>query len=382
MNRRTFVATTLAGPVLATACGRRRSESSPILPGRLGSPNMMLKDDPRADPRMLVAMAPYALGETPPPTGVDGSSSVEAVLKYVSMAEPGFQGLFGALFKDLPPIQGVTKSVEMIKGVDGNDVTLFIHRPAKASGALPGILHLHGGGMIMLEAAAPNYDRWRDELAATGLVVVGVEFRNAGGKHGNYPFPAGLNDCTSSLQWVNDNKDRLGISKVVVSGESGGGNLTLATTLKAKREDRIDGIAGVYAQCPYISNAYATKDPALPSLYENDEYFLACEMMGALTKPYDPSGDNATNALAWPYHASVEELRGLPPHVISVNQLDPLRDEGLAYYRKLLAAGVSAVSRTVNGTCHGGDCIFRAAMPDVYRATIRDIKSFADSLQE
>ena len=63
-----------------------------------------------------------------------------------------------------------------------------------------------------------------------------------------------------------------------------------------------------------------------------------------------------------------------------VNELDPLRDEGLAYYRKLLKAGVSAVSRTVNGTCHAGDVLFRGAMPDVYAATIRDIKGFADAV--
>ena len=74
------------------------------------------------------------------------------------------------------------------------------------------------------------------------------------------------------------------------------------------------------------------------------------------------------------------DLKGLPSHAISVNQLDPIRDEGLAYFRKLLDAGVSAVSRTVNGTCHGGDIMFRRAMPDVFRATVRDIKGFADSL--
>ena len=114
---------------------------------------------------------------------------------------------------------------------------------------------------------------------------------------------------------------------------------------------------------------------------ENNDYFLNVEhQMAALTHPYDPDGANATNPLAWPYHAASSDLEGLPPFVISVNELDPLRDEGLVFYRKLVDAGVSAVARTVNGTCHAGDCLFLDAMPDVYRATIRDIKGFADSL--
>ncbi|MCP4083553.1 MAG: hypothetical protein GY745_00635 [Actinomycetia bacterium] len=67
----------------------------------------------------------------------------------------------------------MVSEAKVIKGVDGNDVTLFVHRPVNAKGPLPGILHLHGGGMTILEAAGPGYDPWRTELAAAGLVVVG-----------------------------------------------------------------------------------------------------------------------------------------------------------------------------------------------------------------
>jgi acetyl esterase/lipase len=112
---------------------------------------------------------------------------------------------------------------------------------------------------------------------------------------------------------------------------------------------------------------------------ENDGYFLACRMMGAMAAIYDPAGD-PTDPLAWPYHVDAAELTGMPPHVISVNQLDPLRDEGLAYFRKLLAAGVSTVGRTVNGTSHAGDVIFRTQLPEVYEASLRDLVGFAHSL--
>jgi acetyl esterase len=356
------------------------TDPTPKLPGRLGTPDLQLKDDPRADPRMVAAMEPFALGEHPPPAGVDASSGVEELLAYAIEAEMGYGMVFDAIVAEMAPITGVARSVEVIKGVDGNDVTLFIHRPENLTGPAPGILHLHGGGMAILEAAGSIYHRWRDELAAAGLVVVGVEFRNAAGKLGPYPFPAGLNDCSSGLQWMHDNAAALGVSKVVISGESGGGNLTLATTLKAMRDGKVDQVAGAYALCPYIFGGYGDKDPELTSLYENDEYLLACSMMGALAKIYNPAGDNATNPLAWPLHATEGDLAGLPPHVISVNELDPLRDEGLTYHRRLLRAGVSSVGRIVPGTCHAGDVLFGSAMPDVMQATVRDIAGFARGL--
>jgi len=355
------------------------SSSSPLLPGRLGTPNMQLRDDPRADPRMIAAMAALGLDVAGPPP-IDSTAPLEQLRAFAAEMEAGFGAAFETLIATPSPVRGVTSAREVIRGVDGNSIELFVHRPAGAAAALPGVLHIHGGGMVIGAAADAQYVRWRNELAATGMVVVGVEFRNGAGKLGAHPFPAGLNDCTSALQWVSDNKARLGISTLIVSGESGGGNLTLATTLKAQRDGRIGQIDGVYAQCPYISGAYAHRPRELRSLYENDDYFIGCALMAILVRLYDPTGANATNPLAWPYHASAADLRGLPPHVISVNELDPLRDEGLVYFRKLLDAGVSAVSRTVNGTCHAGDCIFRGAMPDVYGATIRDIKGFADSL--
>jgi hypothetical protein len=46
----------------------------------------------------------------------------------------------------------------------------------------------------------------------------------------------------------------------------------------------------------------------------------------------------------------------------------------------LSAAGVSVYSRTVNGTAHAADVIFRGALPEVYAATVRDLKGFANSL--
>lgn len=341
---------------------------------------MVIATDPRADPRMVAAMAPVGLDQAPPPAPVDINSPSDELLEYALVAEEGFNMLGGIFSASAPAITNVERRTEVIRGIDGNDVSLYIHAPTDVDGPVPAIVHTHGGGMVIMEASGEGYVRWRDELASTGLVVVGVEFRNAAGKLGPHPFPAGLNDCFSGLQWTHENRDALGISKIVISGESGGGNLSLAATLKAKGEGVLEMVDGVYAQCPYISGAYADKDPALPSLFENDDYFLNCSMMGSMVRMYSPDGSDDTNPLAWPYHAAVEELQGLPPHIISVNELDPLRDEGLAYFRKLLAAGVSASSRTVNGTCHAGDCLFRDAMPEVYLGTIRDINSFANSL--
>ncbi len=348
------------------------------LPGRLGNPEATLDTDPRADPRIVAAMA--LAGELAP--GVDpvgANSTYEECLDYCLAFEEA-AALAHPLMLAATPELGVRRSTEVITGVDGNDINLFIHQPANRDASLPCILHTHGGGMVLMTAADPGFVRWRDWLANMGMVVIGVEFRNGGGKLGNHPFPAGLNDCARAAQWVFENKGRLGISSIVISGESGGGNLSIATTLKANKEGWVNQIDGVYAMCPYISGAYSNPPAHLLSLAENDQYMLDGSMMGAFVKVYDPHEEHGTNPLAWPLQAEVGDLRGLPPHVISVNELDPLRDEGLAYYRKLLAAGVSAIGRTVHGTPHAGDISMPDVVPEVYSESARSVYGFASSL--
>jgi acetyl esterase/lipase len=348
-------------------------------PGKLGNPALVIKDDLRADRRLVAALEAMQMGGEPP-VHVDINTPLEGIRQYLAAAEQGSVEFFAYSVAGMPAVEGVTTTVETFTGVDGNEISLFIHQPAGVDGPVPGVLHLHGGGMCILDAEGPLYTRWRDDLAAKKLVVIGVEFRNATGRLGVHPFPAGLNDVTSALRWVAGNKARLGISTLIVSGDSGGANLGLAATIQAKREGRLAQVDGVYALCPYISNAYATKLPALQSLYENDALYTPLAVVAATAIAYDPEGKNATNPLAWPYHAGADDLQGLPPHVISTNELDPFRDEGLAYYRKLQAAGVASRARVVVGTCHAAEINFMKAIPDVYDATLSDIAVFAHSL--
>ena len=350
-----------------------------LQPGRLGNSKMDLATDPRLDPRLaalLEVMPGLAGGADSPPLGV----SYEQALGYCQTVEAAGSAANAEMLAGLPAFPTVSSTTEVIKGVDGNDIKLFVHQPKDRNGPLPCVVHLHGGGMVIMSAEDPGFILLRNSLAAMGMVVIGAEFRNGGGKLGPHPFPAGLNDCSSALQWADEQRDALDISKIIVSGESGGGNLALATTLKAKQDGTLARIDGVYGMCPYISGAYGTPPEDLPSLIENDGYILDGAMMAAMVQVYTPNDQERSNSLAWPLHANKQDLADLPPHFIAVNELDPLRDEGLVYYRKLLEAGVPCVAKTIHGTPHAGDQMFGAVIPDVFADTLRSIYGFAQGL--
>jgi acetyl esterase/lipase len=147
-------------------------------------------------------------------------SPLEDRRAFAGLNEEAIGAVFEVFAQGFPVPPRVTTTTVTIPGVDNNDITLYISRPDDADGALPAVVHLHGGGMAIASAADTGYRLLREYLAATGVVVVGVEFRNSAGKLGPYPFPSGLNDCAAATQWVSANRKDLGVSHLIVSGES------------------------------------------------------------------------------------------------------------------------------------------------------------------
>jgi acetyl esterase/lipase len=330
---------------------------------------------------MLAPLAQFGFAGTPALPPVQKSDPMEKLHEWVREIEAGWEGVNAYMVSELKVVEGVSCRTQVISATDKHDIKLFIHTPAKQTSDTC-VYHIHGGGMLLLSAMDPYYVRLREEICAKGVVVVGVEFRNASGRH-NVPaaFPAGLNDCMDGLEWVYANRETLGVNRIVVTGESGGGNLTLAATLK----DKISGarrIAGAFAMCPYISNLYHRPEEAkaLTSLWENDGYYLDCASMTVWSHMYSPSEGDARNPLAWPYWATDEQLRGLPPTVITANELDPLRDEALQFARRLRKVGVPGYTTVIAGTAHSCD-LFPKQTPDVCNASLDALVSFCKQLQ-
>ena len=124
---------------------------------------------------------------------------------------------------------------------------------------------------------------------------------------------------------------------------------------------------------PYIAGKWPQEQ--FPSSTENEGIVLNFADNRA-TMAYGIEAFNARDPLTWPTFAVREDVEGLPPVVISVNECDPLRDEGIAFYRLLMASGVSARCRMIMGACHGIE-IFPVLCPDIAKSTARDIADFA-----
>jgi acetyl esterase/lipase len=337
-----------------------------------------ISNDRRLDPRVKWAL------RNVPVTSLGDIDSRERLLE-VSNSEKAMalrqkaESLYEALdTEEVASSDGLSISVhEFVSSPDANSVKIRFVRPSDGA-AVPCVYYIHGGGMQNGSCFDAMYRVWARVLAAQGVAVAMVDFRNCltpSSAPEVEPFPAGLNDCVSGLRWVVSAADELGIdrARIIVAGESGGGNLTLAAGMQLLRDGDIALISGLYALCPYIAGEWPQE--RFPSSVENEGILLNLHHNRGRVA-YGIEQFERANPLAWPSFATVDDVAGLPRTFISVNEADPLRDEGVEFYRLLLDAGVEAQCRIVMGTSHGMD-VFTAVLPDISRETAASIARFA-----
>lgn len=338
-----------------------------------------LAQDPRIDPRIKAMFGAMPEMTTPG----DVASREELLAEEASDAGKAAAAMTKAMIdavdnETVAPSAGLSMRTErFVAAPDGNSINIHFIRP-DTDERVACVYYIHGGGMTVMSCFDGMYRAWGKIIAAHGVAVAMVDFRNAlraSSAPEVAPYPAGLNDCVSGLRWVHGHSGALGIDpdRIIVAGESGGGNLAIATALKLKRDGDIGLIKGVYALCPYIAGEWPL--PQNPSSTENNGILLDLHSnRGAVG--YGIEAFRARDPLAWPAFASEKDVEGLPPTMISVNECDPLRDEGIGFYRLLLRAGVAARCRQVMGTIHGTE-VFAVCCPDISRDTASDIANFA-----
>ena len=307
-----------------------------------------IAQDPRIDPRLKAAFGSL---EPLMATG-DVASREELLAEENSEAGKARAAAMVAMlnsvnYEGVAPSAGLSVRTErVVSAPDGNTINILFIRPDNAT-RLPCVYYIHGGGMIAMSCFYGNYQAWGRMIAAKGVAVAMVDFRNAlipSSVPEVAPFPAGLNDCVSGLKWVHTKSAELNIdpARIIVAGESGGGNLALATGLKLKRDGELGLIKGLYALCPYIAGEWP--QAKYPSSIENNGILIDNHHnRGAMG--YGIEAFRNRDPLAWPAFATAEDVAGLPPTVISVNECDPLRDEGISFYRLLINSGVRARCR-------------------------------------
>jgi acetyl esterase len=224
------------------------------------------------------------------------------------------------------------------------DARVRIVKPQSAAGPLPVIVYMHGGGWVLGNAA--THDRLVRELAVGAHAALAfVEYPNSPEAR----YPVAIEQGYATAQWiVGEGASRgLDASRMAVAGESVGGDMTAALTLMAKERGDVRFVhAGMY---------YPVTDAAMDTA-SYDEFadgpYLTRKAMEWFWDAYTTDPDQRAEITASPNRATTEQLEGLPPTLLLVDEADPLRDEGEAYAAKLRLAGVPVTTVRYDGTLH------------------------------
>jgi acetyl esterase len=216
-------------------------------------------------------------------------------------------------------------------------------RLRKAGGLAPGLVFFHGGGWVIGDL--DSHDVVCRKLADEGeLMVVSVDYRLAP----EHKFPAAVDDAIASTKWIAENAKQFGIdaSRLMVGGDSAGGNLAAVVAISARDGNGPD-IAGqllIYPAIDFAMTHPSHKEPETSIL-------LTHSVIRWFSDHYLNGAADVHDWRASP--ARAKTLIGLPPAYVLTAGADPLRDEGDEYARRLKEAGVAVTHRTFPGQFHG-----------------------------
>jgi acetyl esterase/lipase len=242
--------------------------------------------------------------------------------------------------------KNVQIATEWVARPDGTRLRLLVATPLEPQPNVAGILWIHGGGYAVgsPDMEAPIFSQL---VGLSDCVMVSPDYRLSP----EAPYPAALDDCYLALVWLRDNAARLGVraDQLAVAGGSAGGGLTAAVTLYARDKAEI-AIAFQMPIYPMIDDRSSTE-----SARENDAPVWDAETNRSGWKLYlgELYGTDDVPIYAAPARAT--DLRGLPPTFTFVGDLEPFRDETIAYVEGLRAAGVPVEFHLHPGCWHGFD---------------------------
>lgn len=248
------------------------------------------------------------------------------------------------------------------------DVRVRIIKPQGATGMLPVIVYMHGGGWILGNAA--THDRLVRELAVGARAALAfVEYPNSPEAR----YPVAIEQGYATAQWITRNGTSQGLdaSRMAVAGESVGGNMTAALALMAKERGDVTFVQ----QSMY----YPVTDAAMNTTsYQQfaTGYYLTRKAMEWFWDAYTTDPAQRAEITASPNQASLGQVTGLPPTYLCVDEADVLRDEGEAYAAKLRSAGVPVTTVRFDGTIH--DFMLLNSLSDTHatRAAISQATAF------
>lgn len=224
------------------------------------------------------------------------------------------------------------------------DVRVRIVKPPDAADDLPAILYVHGGGWILGNAG--THDRLVRELAVGArAAVVFVDYDRSPEAR----YPVAIEQAYATARWITTDGSSMALdpSRLVVAGDSVGGNMAAALTILAKQR----GDVTFAHQSLYYPVTDAAQDTESYRQFADGPH-LTAKAMAWFWDAYLPELDRRGAITASPLRASLEDLAGLPEAFVVVDENDVLRDEGEAYARKLTQAGVPTTSVRYNGTLH------------------------------